>query len=190
MTSGKVTGSILAEFLVFLCRQAREEKAGRERRNEGEVPKVGLGTEHFSQTVRPFARCIRPYNLPMRFCKFLVTRGAISRIYASMYLAPLSRTYIYVSHDEFICPRRLPLTSSTIAAIYKWTDIVLLREKAEYMPACTVSLSARLLVSTYIHTYVCCPLCFYRSTFLLTCTSENHRYHVRVALSLESDTKP
>lgn len=142
--------------------QARERKAGRERRNEGEVPKVGLGTEHFSQTGRPFARCVRPYNLPMRFCKFLVTRGAIQNICIyvsccahSLSLA-LSFAYVYVRHDEFICPRRLPLTSSAIATIYKWTDIVVLRKRRIHVRLCAVSLSARLLVPPYIHihTYV------------------------------------
>lgn len=82
------------------------ERAGRERRNEGEVPKVGLGREYFSQTGRSFARCIRPYNLPTRFCKFLVTRGAISGIYASMYLTPL------LSHIHIRQARRIYLSEA------------------------------------------------------------------------------
>jgi len=51
---------------------------------------------------------------------------------------------------------------------------------------CIFSLSALLLVPlTFVHTLVSvyCTLCFYRSTFLLTCTSENHRYRAYVAPS-------
>lgn len=131
MTSGKVTGSSILQNFSSSCAVAgeREQKAGGEQLNEGEVPKVRLGTEHFSQTGRPFARCIRPYNLPMRFCKFLVTRGAIQNICIYVSCSALSRTYIYTS-DTNLSVRGVYLWRAARSPLSKWTeDIIALRER-------------------------------------------------------------